>query len=99
MGGIDFHLSRWPPFEKNRHILVSHKYDQKGSSILQTGRNIGFGLQSRGRMGCESVEVEHAAAIVANSNFARSADDGEMLAATYERLRRLAAEYLRNERP
>jgi len=47
----------------------------------------------------ESVEVEHAPATVANSNLAHSSDDGEMLAANYERLRRLAAEYLRNERP
>jgi RNA polymerase sigma factor (TIGR02999 family) len=99
MGGMDFHLSRSPLFEENRHVLVSHKCVQKGSSISQTGRNIGFRLQSRGHMGGESVEVEHAPATVANSKFAHSPDDGEMLAATYERLRRLAAEYLRNERP
>ncbi len=46
----------------------------------------------------ESVEVEYAPAPVTDSSSVESRDKGEILAATYDRLRRLAAEYLRNER-
>jgi RNA polymerase sigma factor (TIGR02999 family) len=46
----------------------------------------------------ESMEVEYAPAPVADSSSVHSLDNGELLAATYDRLRRLAAEYLRSER-
>jgi RNA polymerase sigma-70 factor, ECF subfamily len=46
----------------------------------------------------ESAEVEHAAAPVANRKLADGSNNGELSAATYERLRRLAADYLRSER-
>jgi RNA polymerase sigma-70 factor (ECF subfamily) len=47
----------------------------------------------------ESVQVEHAAAPVANAKLTDGSDSGELSAATYEKLRRLAADYLRSERP
>jgi RNA polymerase sigma factor (TIGR02999 family) len=47
----------------------------------------------------ESVQVEHAAAPVANAKPTDGSDSGELSAATYEKLRRLAADYLRSERP
>jgi RNA polymerase sigma factor (TIGR02999 family) len=47
----------------------------------------------------ESMGVERAAATAANSSLTHSLDNGEISTATYEKLRRLAAEYLRNERP
>jgi RNA polymerase sigma factor (TIGR02999 family) len=47
----------------------------------------------------ESVEFEHAPARAANSSLTYSLDNGEISTATYEKLRRLAAEYLRSERP
>lgn len=47
----------------------------------------------------ESVEFEHARGTAANSSLTHSLDNGEISTATYEKLRRLAAEYLRSERP
>jgi len=47
----------------------------------------------------ESVQVEHAAAPVANSKLTDGSNGGELSAAMYEKLRRLAADYLRTERP
>jgi RNA polymerase sigma factor (TIGR02999 family) len=47
----------------------------------------------------ESVEVEQGAAFPGDANASRGADTCELSAATYEKLRRLAAEYLRSERP
>jgi len=47
----------------------------------------------------ESVRVEYAAAPVANAKLTDGSHSGELSAATYERLRRLAADYLRSERP
>jgi RNA polymerase sigma factor (TIGR02999 family) len=45
-----------------------------------------------------SVQVEYAAAPVANAKLTEGLDSGELSAETYEKLRRLAAEYLRSER-
>jgi RNA polymerase sigma factor (TIGR02999 family) len=50
-------------------------------------------------MAGESVQVEHAAAPAANPKLTDGSDSGELSAATYEKLRRLAADYLRSERP
>jgi RNA polymerase sigma factor (TIGR02999 family) len=47
----------------------------------------------------ESVQVEHAAAPVANPKLTDSSNSRELSAAAYEKLRRLAADYLRSERP
>jgi RNA polymerase sigma-70 factor, ECF subfamily len=61
---------------------------------------MGYRLQITmlGDMVGESVEVEYAPAPVANSSSVHSPNKGDILAATYDRLRRLAAEYLRSER-
>ena len=45
------------------------------------------------------MEFEHALGTAANSSLTHSLDNGEISRATYEKLRRLAAEYLRSERP
>ena len=45
-----------------------------------------------------SVQVEDAAAPVANAKLTDGLDSVELSAETYEKLRRLAAEYLRSER-
>jgi RNA polymerase sigma-70 factor (ECF subfamily) len=45
-----------------------------------------------------SVEVKYAAAPVANAKLTDGLDSGELSAETYEKLRRLAAEYLKSER-
>jgi RNA polymerase sigma-70 factor (ECF subfamily) len=45
-----------------------------------------------------SVQVKYAAAPVANAKLTDGLDSGELSAETYEKLRRLAAEYLRSER-
>ena len=45
------------------------------------------------------MQVEHAAAPAANPKLTDGSDSGELSAATYEKLRRLAADYLRSERP
>ena len=47
----------------------------------------------------EYVEVEHASTPVGNADPASGSETVELPAATYEKLRRLAAEYLRSERP
>ena len=47
----------------------------------------------------EYVEVEHAPTPVGNADVAYGSEIVELPAATYEKLRRLAAEYLRSERP
>ena len=47
----------------------------------------------------ESVQVEHAAAPVVNAKLTDGSNGGELSAAMYEKLRRLAADYLRTERP
>jgi RNA polymerase sigma factor (TIGR02999 family) len=47
----------------------------------------------------EYVEVEHAPTPVGNADVAYGSETVELPAATYEKLRRLAAEYLRSERP
>jgi RNA polymerase sigma-70 factor, ECF subfamily len=50
-------------------------------------------------MGGESVQVGYAAAPVAKARGTDGPDSSELSAATYEKLRRLAANYLRSERP
>jgi RNA polymerase sigma-70 factor (ECF subfamily) len=45
-----------------------------------------------------SVQVKYAAAPVANAKLTDGLDSGELSAETYEKLRRLAAEYLKSER-
>ena len=45
------------------------------------------------------MQVESAAAPFANATLTDGSDSGELSAATYEKLRRLAADYLRSERP
>jgi RNA polymerase sigma-70 factor (ECF subfamily) len=50
-------------------------------------------------MGADSVVVEHAPPSLGKANASCGSEDGEIPAATYEKLRRLAAEYLRSERP
>jgi RNA polymerase sigma-70 factor (ECF subfamily) len=47
----------------------------------------------------EYVEVEHAPTPVGNADSAYGSETVQLPAATYEKLRRLAAEYLRSERP
>jgi RNA polymerase sigma factor (TIGR02999 family) len=47
----------------------------------------------------ESVDVEQGVAFPGATDASRGADTCELSAATYEKLRRLAAEYLRSERP
>jgi RNA polymerase sigma factor (TIGR02999 family) len=49
-------------------------------------------------MAGESVEVEQGVASPGDADASRGADTCELSAATYEKLRRLAAEYLRSER-
>ena len=51
-----------------------------------------------GHMLSESVEVRDAATSPGEADARRGADTSELSAATYEKLRRLAAEYLRSER-
>jgi RNA polymerase sigma factor (TIGR02999 family) len=46
----------------------------------------------------ESVEVDHVAASLGEADASCGADTSELSAETYEKLRRLAAEYLRSER-
>ena len=50
-------------------------------------------------MGADSVVVEHVPPSLGKANASRGSENGEIQAATYEKLRRLAAEYLRSERP
>jgi len=47
----------------------------------------------------DSVQVEHAPPPIANPKLTDGSDSGELSPATYEKLRRLAADYLRSERP
>jgi RNA polymerase sigma-70 factor, ECF subfamily len=56
-----------------------------------------FGLRSSRHMVGQSVEVENVAALATGAD-ASGADTHELSAETYEKLRRLAAEYLRRER-
>jgi len=77
------------------HIRLSHKSEKKGSSISKldglspSGYNFSVVLR-------DYVEVEDAPA--SRRNLSYSSDAFELPAATYEKLRRLAAEYLRRER-
>jgi RNA polymerase sigma factor (TIGR02999 family) len=71
---------------------------QKGLIDSRTRRVIAFGVQSRRFMVGEYVEVEHAPTPVGNADPACRSETVELPAATYEKLRRLAAEYLRSER-
>jgi RNA polymerase sigma-70 factor, ECF subfamily len=71
---------------------------QKGLIDSRTRRVIAFGVQSRRFMVGEYVEVEHAPTPVGNADPACGSETVELPAATYEKLRRLAAEYLRSER-
>src|SRR5947208_16293216 len=50
-------------------------------------------------MEADSVVVEHAPPSLEKSNASSGSENAGIPAATYERLRRLAAEYLRSERP
>ena len=51
------------------------------------------------RMTSEPVQLECAPGCVTKPSLAHSSDNGEISTATYEKLRRLAAEYLKSERP
>jgi RNA polymerase sigma factor (TIGR02999 family) len=53
----------------------------------------------RVRMIGEAVQLEGARGCITKPHLAHSSDNGELSIATYEKLRRLAAEYLRSERP
>ena len=56
-------------------------------------------LQSFSGMAGDLVVVEHAPIPVRKADANCGSENGEISAATYEKLRRLAAEYLRSERP
>jgi RNA polymerase sigma-70 factor (ECF subfamily) len=57
-----------------------------------------FRLHFSRHMAVESVEVEHVRASAGDADASCSANMCELSAATYEKLRRLAAEYLKSER-
>src|SRR5712691_5209996 len=78
------------------HTRVSHKSAEKGSSISKRWTVYRLGITILFVMIGEEVEVEPAP--VPFGDLGNGSATFELPAATYEKLRRLAAEYLRRER-
>jgi RNA polymerase sigma-70 factor (ECF subfamily) len=79
--------------------MVSHKSGKKGSSISELDE---YRLPHYNPLPCmagDSLVIEHAPSPLGTAKGRRGSENGEIPAATYEELRRLAAEYLRSERP
>jgi len=77
------------------HVRISHKSEEKGSSISELD-GLSPSDYSFSVMVGEYVELEHAPATLANRP--PCSDILELPKETYEKLRRLAAEYLKSER-
>jgi len=86
------------PGNNSLHVWTSHKSDKKGSSISELDALLASVYNHAGHMVGDYVEVKHTPTPIGNADLAHSSDAVELSAATYEKLRRLAAEYLRSER-
>jgi RNA polymerase sigma-70 factor (ECF subfamily) len=81
------------------HVIVSHKSGKKGSLISELDEVSPSDYNQLHRMAAGPVVIEHAPLPLGRVDARCGSENGEISAATYEKLRRLAAEYLRSERP
>src|SRR5438552_1076695 len=81
------------------HIIVSHKPGKKGSLIRELDERSHSDYNPLHSMAADPVAVEHAPLPLGRVHANCDSENGEILATTYEKLRRLAAEYLKSERP
>jgi RNA polymerase sigma-70 factor, ECF subfamily len=79
-------------------LRTSHKSDKKGSAISELDALSHWDYNHFSHMAGDPVVVEHPPIPLRQANANCGLENGEISAATYEKLRRLAAEYLRSER-